>query len=119
MECGRLIPRAQVPSAGHTMGPLWFCSGCGIRWEISSCLLEQLHNGLHSWADKSFHKNAFFPSHIAFEQDALWEVTGGDMSLHQPPWQLTQARPATRTLSPSAGRPGVVSTGSRGTWTLR
>lgn len=47
MECGRLIPHAQVPSGGHTMGPLWVCSGCGIRWENNSCLFEQLHNRLH------------------------------------------------------------------------
>lgn len=53
------------------MGPLWVCSGCGIRWENNSCLLEQLHNRLHSCADKRFHKNAFFPSHVVSEQDAL------------------------------------------------
>lgn len=29
------------------MGPLWVCSGCGIRWENNSCLFEQWHNRLH------------------------------------------------------------------------
>lgn len=95
------------------MGRLWFCSvgalWCSIRWGNNSSLLEQSHGDCMVGQIKGPAKTLSFPPTLCLSRmPSPWRSWEETCSLcqglvPQPPQQLTQARLATRTLSPSAG----------------
>lgn len=120
----RILPRAYVLPRGHTMEPLWF--SYGIWWESNSCLLEQLQSGSQSCADKKGSTEMLScPFTSCLNRMPYLELWEDMCPLHRGPAPgplIPSASTAAHVSSPnywdvvlSTRRPGVVSTGSRGT----